>query len=463
MRTLAALALTTWLLWSPAYADRPPNIVFVLADDLGYGDLGCFGQKRFATPRIDDLAARGMRLTQHYAGSTVCAPSRCALLTGLHTGHCTVRGNTEHKPEGQAAMPGDVVTLADVLQRAGYTTGAFGKWGLGYPGSDSDPLRSGFDRFYGYNCQRHAHRYYSDYLWDDDERVTIDPTAYTHDLIFDRALEFIREQRDEPFFCFLPVTIPHAAMEAPEAAREPFRKTFAQFENAVGKYAGSEVVNPVASFAAMMQRLDGDVGRLVDLLAELGLTDDTLIVFTSDNGPHQEGGHRPDFFNSNGPYRGHKRDLYEGGLIAPTIACWPGQVAAGSESNHASAGWDWLPTLCELAGTETPYGLDGVSLVPTLTGHGEQAEHGYLYWEFHEKGGRQAVRRGEWKAVRYNVRKDSTSTPELYNLTTDPGETTNLTAQEPVIVAELAELMRTARTQSDRYRFEAKPRGPKAD
>lgn len=453
MRNLFALVLTACLFAANTYADRPPNIVFVLADDLGYGDLGCFGQKRFETPRIDELAKRGMRLTQHYAGSTVCAPSRCALLTGLHTGHCSVRGNTEHQPEGQAAMPGDVVTLADLLKQAGYATGGFGKWGLGYPGSESDPLSSGFDRFFGYNCQRHAHRYYTDYLRDDGKRITIEPTVYTHDLIFDRALDFVRDHRDEPFFCFLPVTIPHAAMEVPEAARAPFRKKFPQFENSIGKYAGSEVVNPVASFAAMVQRLDGDVGRLVDLLDELGLSDDTLIVFTSDNGPHEEGGHEPEFFDSNGPYRGHKRDLYEGGIIAPTIACWPGHVAAGSESKLASAGWDWLPTLCQLANIETPAGLDGVSLVPTLTGDGDQTEHDYLYWEFHEKGGRQAIRLGPWKAVRYNVRKNPSSTPELYNLVSDPGETTNLAAVEPAIAAELAALMDAARTPSDRYRF----------
>lgn len=382
MRVLLALLFAASLLASQALADRPPNIVFVLADDLGYGDLGCFGQRRFTTPRIDALAAKGMRLTQHYAGSTVCAPSRCALMTGLHTGHCHVRGNTEHKPEGQVPMPGEIVTLADRLKEAGYATGAFGKWGLGYPGSQSDPLNSGFDRFFGYNCQRHAHRYFTDYLWDDDRRVDIDPSVYTHDLIFEQALTFVRDNRDRPFFCFLPVTIPHAALEAPEDAVTPFREAYPQFEDRTGKYAGVTTRNPAAAFAAMVTRLDGDVGRLVDLLDELGLTDETLIVFTSDNGPHQEGGHQPKFFDSNGPFRGFKRDLYEGGIREPTIVHWPGHVPAGSESDFASAGWDWLPTLCELAASETPPGLDGVSLVATLTGEGRQAEHDYLYWEF---------------------------------------------------------------------------------
>lgn len=457
MRTLLALLLAVTLLASRADAERPPNVVFVLADDLGYGDLACFGQTRFATPRLDQLAARGMRLTQHYAGSTVCAPSRCALMTGLHTGHCHVRGNTEHEPEGQAPMPGGVTTLADLLRQAGYATGAFGKWGLGYPGSESDPLSSGFDRFYGYNCQRHAHRYYTDYLWDDDHRIEIDPTAYTHDLIFEKALEFVRdsvrEKRDRPFFCFLPVTIPHAAMEAPEEAVRPFRTRFPQFEGLIGEYAGSSFDNPAAAFAAMVTRLDRDTGRLVDLIDELGLTDDTLIVFTSDNGPHREGGHQGEFFDCNGPYRGYKRDLYEGGIRAPTIAYWPGRIAPGSESEFASAGWDWLPTLCELTGEETPSGLDGVSLVPTLIGVGKQTPHDHLYWEFHEKGGRQAIRRGPWKAVRYGVAKDPTSVPELYNLDRDPGETTDVAAEFPAIVSELAARIDEARTPSALYQF----------
>jgi arylsulfatase A len=434
-------------------AELPPNIVFVLADDLGYGDLSCFGQKRFTTPRLDELAARGMKLTQHYAGSAVCSPSRCALMTGLHTGHCAVRGNREHQGEGQEPMPGDVVTMADLLKEAGYATGAFGKWGLGYPGSASDPLRSGFDEFFGFNCQRHAHRYYTDYLWDGDRRVETDANDYTHELIFDRALDFIRAHKDGPFFCFLPVTIPHAALEIPEKDRAPFRKKFAQFETVVGKYAGAKVVNPIASFAAMVSRLDSDVGRLVDLLGELGIDDNTIIVFTSDNGPHGEGGHDPKFFDSNGPFRGRKRDLYEGGIREPTIAYWPGHIAAGTESDFASAGWDWLPTFCDLAGVATPAGLDGVSLTPTLTGAGEQQPHEYLYWEFHEQGGKQALRRGPWKAVRLGVNKNPQATPELYNLDNDPGETTNVAASETAVLAELVELMDEAHEPSSTYYF----------
>lgn len=455
MRFVALVMLAPCL--ATARAERPPNLVFVLADDLGYGDLSCFGQQKFTTPRLDRMADEGMRLTQHYAGSTVCAPSRCALMTGRHTGRCCVRGNLERGEEGQVPMPAAEVTLAELLREAGYATGAFGKWGLGYPGSEGDPVRQGFDQFFGYNCQRHAHRYYTEHLWDGAQRVDFDPHQYTHDAIFERALAFVRENRDRPFFCYLPVTIPHAAMEAPDDARRPWREAFLEFEGEVGRYAGAEVVNPVASFPAMVRRLDGDVGRLLDLLEELGLDEETLVVFTSDNGPHMEGGHRPEFFDSNGPYRGHKRDLYEGGIRVPTIVWAPGRTPAGSQSDFASAGWDWLATFCELAGATPPAGGDGVSLAPTLTGHGEQAEHDHLYWEFHEQRGKQAIRRGPWKAVRLDVRRHPDAPPELYNLESDPGETTDLAQSEPAIAAELAALMAKARTPSDVFNFGRKP------
>lgn len=459
-RRRARLFLVTLvLLAAPCCAATPeqPNIVFVLADDLGYGDLGCFGQNRFTTPRLDALAAEGIRLTQHYAGSTVCAPSRCALMTGLHTGHCAIRGNKEIKPTGQLPLPAEAVTLAERLKAVGYTTGAFGKWGLGPPGSEGGPLAQGFDEFFGYNCQRKAHRYYPDYLFDGDEKRQLDGETYSPELITERALDFISRHRRKPFFCFLPVTIPHAAMEGPEAEREPFRKRFPQFEHTVGKYAGASSVNPVASFAAMVTRLDSDVGRLVDLLDELGLTERTLIVFTSDNGPHVEGGHNPKFFNSNGPFRGFKRDLYEGGLRVPTLARWPGSVASGAESDVVSAGWDWLPTLCELAGAEVPEDIDGVSLAPTLTGRGEQFQHDHLYWEFHPLGGRQAVRRGPWKAIRLNVESDRDRTPELYHLPTDPGERRNLATERPDVLAEMVTLMDSARRPSPLFDFGSDP------
>jgi arylsulfatase A len=317
-------------------ADSKPNIVYILLDDAGYGDLSCYGQKLFKTPSIDRLAAEGMRFTDHYSGSTVCAPTRCSLMTGLHTGHTHVRGNREVQPEGQAPMPEDIVTIPRLLSGAGYKTGAFGKWGLGAPGSSSDPARH-FDRFFGYNCQREAHSYYPDHLWNNFERVPLDGKTYSATVIFDEALAFVRENREEPFFLFLPVTIPHAAMHVPEEYARPFRQKFPQFEDTIGKYAGTEVRNPVAAFAGMMTLLDEQVGELMALLTELDLDDSTLVMLSSDNGPHQEGGHKPDFFDSNGPLQGHKRDLYEGGIRAPLIARWPGRIAPGTTSSLVSA------------------------------------------------------------------------------------------------------------------------------
>ncbi|MEZ6092278.1 MAG: sulfatase-like hydrolase/transferase, partial [Pirellulaceae bacterium] len=292
-----------------------PNIIYILLDDAGYGDLSCYGQTKFQTPNIDRLASEGMKFTQHYSGSTVCAPTRCCLMTGVHTGHSYVRGNREVKPEGQAAMPADIVTIPRLLKSAGYATGAFGKWGLGAPGSSSDPAEH-FDQFFGYNCQREAHNYYPNHLWKNRQRIALDGETYTATLIGDAALRFIRDNKDRPFFAFLPVTIPHAAMHAPESYVSPFRKRFPEFEDVIGKYSGPQVKNPVAAFAGMMTLLDEQVGQILDLLAELQLDENTLVMLTSDNGPHQEGGHRPEFFDSNGPLRGHKRDLYEGGIRA---------------------------------------------------------------------------------------------------------------------------------------------------
>lgn len=429
----------------------PPNFVFVLADDMGYGDLGCYGQRRIETPHIDALAAEGVRLTQHYSGSTVCAPSRCAFMTGRHTGHTSVRGNREQQPEGQASFADDVPTLAQRLQAAGYATGAFGKWGLGYPGSGSEPRDLGFDEFFGYNCQRHAHRYYTDYLWDGGRRVDFDPTTYTHTPIYDRGLEFIRANAGQPFFCFLAVAIPHAAMEAPEVERAVWRERFAEFDEVVGEYADSQTANPIASFAAMMTILDRDVGRLSDLLEELGIADNTIVVFTSDNGPHVEGGHDPEFFDSAGGLRGVKRDLYEGGIRVPAIVRWPSRVPAGRTVDHVSANWDWLPTVCDAADVAVDEPIDGLSMVPALTGEGEQAEHPHLYWEFPYRGGRQAIRRGDWKAVRYDVATNPDRRPELYHLPSDPAESTDLSADRPQLADELGALMDASRTPSERF------------
>lgn len=451
-KSLLGLLLTCFAcpVWGAEPATRP-NIIYILLDDAGYGDFSCYGQQKFQTPHIDQLAADGMRFTQHYSGSTVCAPTRCALMTGLHTGHCVVRGNREVQPEGQAPMPAKTVTIPRLLKQAGYVTGMYGKWGLGAPGSPSDPMEH-FDYFFGYNCQRKAHNYYPDALWENDQLVPLDGQVYAHDLIMARSHDFLRKQHRQPFFLYLPVVIPHAAMQVPEAAQAPFREKFPEFEGVVGRYAGTTITNPIAAFAAMMTRLDSQVGELRQLVRELGIEENTLILFTSDNGPHKEGGHNPDFFNSNGPFRGYKRDLYEGGIRAPLLAVWQGKIAPGSISHHISAHWDMLPTFCELAGVAAPENIDGISMVPELLGRsGEQRQHDYLYWEFTERNRSQAVRQGDWKGVRNNIRQNPNSPLELYNLASDPGEQTNLADQHPEIVQQLNQLLKTAHTPSTTF------------
>lgn len=434
-----------------------PNIVYILMDDAGYGDLSCYGQTKFETPNIDRLAREGMRFTQHYAGSTVCAPTRCVLMTGRHTGHALVRGNREVQPEGQAPIPGDTVTMPKLLKAAGYATGAFGKWGLGAPGSEGDPTKQGFDTFYGYNCQREAHTYYPGHLWSNTKKVNLDGKTYAHDLIMEQALKFIRDHKDEPFFCFLPVTIPHAAMHVPEEYAAPFRKTFPQFEDKIGKYRGPEVKNPIAAFAGMMVKLDEGVGQVLDLLDELGIDDNTLVMITSDNGPHREGGHDPVFFNSNGDLRGFKRDLWEGGIRVPLIARWPGKVEAGSTSDHISAHWDMLPTFCELTEAKTPKNVDGISFVATLVGNSEdQSRHDYLYWEFYEQGGKRAARFGDWKAVQLNVHKDFNGPIQLFDLSSDLAEKNNVADQHPELVKKAKAIFVDAYEPSEHWRFAAK-------
>ena len=430
-----------------------PNLVYLLLDDAGYGDLSCYGQQKFATPNMDRLAAEGLRFTQHYSGSTVCAPTRCCLMTGVHTGHSYVRGNREVRPEGQSPMPSDIVTLPRLLKQAGYTTGAFGKWGLGAPGSPSDPAHH-FDVFFGYNCQREAHTYYPKHLWNNFEKVPLDGQTHSADVIMSEALEFVRANQEKPFFLFLPVTIPHAAMHATEEYLAPFRKKFPQFENKVGRYANTETKNPIAAFAGMMTQVDAHLGQLMQLLDELNLDDRTLVMLSSDNGPHKEGGHDPKFFDSNGPLRGHKRDLYEGGVRAPLIARWPGKIAEGNESAMISAHWDMLPTFCELAGVAVPQLVDGVSLVPELTGQSDkQPQHEYLYWEFYEQGGKRAARFGDWKAVQLNVNKDKNAPIELYFLPEDIGETNNVADDHPEVVARAIKIFADAHTPSEFWSF----------
>ena len=443
-----------------------PNIIYILADDLGYGDLGCYGQKDIRTPNLDRMAHEGILFTQHYSGSTVCAPSRSSLMTGLHTGHTPVRGNKEYQPEGQHPLPAEAATVAEILKKAGYKTGAFGKWGLGYPGSEGDPNNQGFDEFYGYNCQRIAHNYYPYFLRYNDRKIMLTGNEgrktgqYAPDLIQEQTLKFIEANKDRPFFLFVPHIIPHAELLVPDdeivrSYRGKFpEKPYEGIDDGPGYKTGGygSVETPRANFAAMVTRLDRHVGEILGKLRELGLDENTLVIFTSDNGPHGEGGADPEFFNSSGGLRGMKRALYEGGIRVPMIARWPGKIKAGSESGHVSAFWDFLPSCCELAGVKGPEGIDGISFVPTLLGqNNRQKKHEYLYWEFHEQGKRQAVRFGDWKGVRLNVAKDPNGPIELYNLRDDIGEKNNIAEQHPEIVAKIAGYMKTAWTASEHF------------
>ncbi len=450
--TLVTLALGVFGLASASAAKLPekPNFIYILLDDAGYGDLSCYGQKKFKTPVIDELAKKGLKFTQHYSGSTVCAPTRSSLMQGLHTGHTFIRGNKEIKPEGQHPLAKDLVTLPKLLKKSGYTTGMFGKWGLGAPGSEGDPMNQGWDEFFGFNCQRQAHTYYPTHLWHNDKKVPQNGKDYAHDVIMQQTMKFLKNNKDKPFFCYMSITVPHAAMQVPEEEAAPFRKKFPQYEGVIGKYAGTEVDNPAAMFAGMMTRMDRDVGRVVDELKKMGIDKNTLIMVTSDNGPHREGGHVPDFFNSNGKLKGYKRDLYEGGIRAPLVAYWPGVIKEGKTTRHISAHWDVLPTLCELSGTKIPAKTDGISFVPTLLGQNKkQQKHEYLYWEFHERGKKQAIRMGKWKAVRLNLAKNPNAAMELYDLSKDIGEENNIVANHPDIVSKIKPLFSSARTESD--------------
>lgn len=446
----------------------PPNIIFILADDLGYGDLSCYGQQKFSTPNIDKLAAQGMLFTQHYAGSTVCAPSRSALMTGQHTGHTFIRGNKEVRPEGQYPLPDSVLTLAEALRSAGYATGAFGKWGLGYPGSEGDPTNQGFDVFFGYNCQRLGHNYYPYHLWSNRDSVVLKENAgaatgtYAPELIHEKAMAFLEEHKDRPFFLYIPSIIPHAELAAPEEYLDKYRgkylpeKSYKGVDSGPefrqGPYGSQEHVH--AAFAAMIEILDRQVGEIMQKVEDLGIAENTIIIFTSDNGPHQEGGADPEYFDSNGPLRGFKRDLYEGGIRVPMIVKWPARVKAGTRTDHISAFWDVFPTLADIVQLPAPSNTDGISFLPILENKPDkQKQHDFLYWEFHERGGRMAVRKGDWKAVRYDITGNPDGPLELYRLSEDVGEDHNVADQFPDVVAEMEELFRTASVPSTVFPF----------
>ncbi|AQQ10045.1 Arylsulfatase [Sedimentisphaera cyanobacteriorum] len=447
----AAGGCSTGNMTAASKSPSAPNIIYVLVDDLGYGDLSCYGQKHFKTPNIDRLASQGMKFTNHYSGSTVCAPSRCTLMTGLHTGHCFIRGNFEMQPEGQLAMPKDTETVAKLLKRRGYKTGLIGKWGLGWPKSSGDPLNQGFDYFYGYNCQRHAHSYYPEYLWRNSQKEIIEgnlkgkTNVYSHDLLADDALKFVEENKSNPFFLYLALTIPHASMAVPEDSIKPFIGKFGEEKPYKSEGGYRNQPHPKAAFAGMVTRMDKDIGRLTSKLEELGIADNTVVIFTSDNGPHSEGGHVPAYFGSSGGLRGIKRDLYEGGIRVPFIAKWPGVIAAGTENPHISAFWDFLPTAAQIAGQPIAVRTDGISMLPALKGE-KQPEHKYLYWEFRPRG-TQAIRMRNWKAIKFI--KDGRT--ELYNLDKDPTESNDLSKTYPDVTARMEQIMLKAHEPSDEF------------
>ncbi len=448
---LGAAALFAGRTWAQASEKRLPNIVFILADDLGYGDVGCYDQRDILTPCLDKMAAEGTRFTDAYAGSTVCAPSRCCLMTGLHSGHAYVRGNRL-----VPLRPQDT-TVAELLRQAGYATALIGKWGLGEPETTGIPNRKGFDEFYGYLNQAHAHNYYPEYLWRNEQKerlegneegkpgVSLKRAQYSPDLMAKEALDFIERNKARPFFLYFSPTIPHSNNER-------------QHEDGNGMEVPSDAPYTDKAWpqeqknkAAMITRLDRMAGDVLQRLKDLGLDENTIVFFTSDNGPHKEGGD-PAFLRSSGPLRGIKRDLYEGGIRVPMIVRWPGRVPAGHVSKFPWAFWDLLPTLAELAGAKSPSGLDGISVVPALLGNeAQQRTHEYLYWEFHEGGFKQAVRMGDWKAVR-----PGTKAPlEVYALDTDPGEAHNVAAEHPDIVQRAQALFTSARTESKEWKTPA--------
>lgn len=452
-----------------AQSNTPPNIIWIMADDLGYGDLGCYGQDLIKTPNLDRMAAEGMKFRQFYAGCTVCAPSRAVLMTGQHMGHTFVRGNAGGDMSLQTLRDEDE-TVAEVLKRAGYSTALCGKWGLGddLPSALSGlPNDQGFDYFFGYLNQLHAHNYYPEFLWRNKEKVRLrnhvqrvgngyagftggfatQRIDYSHDLVMDEAFGFVGQHKDQPFFLYLGLTIPHANNEGTRGTGN------GQEVPDFGIYADRDWSDQDKGQAAMITRMDRDIGRLLDRLDTLGIDKNTVVMFTSDNGHHDEGGHETERFDPNGPLRGKKRDLYEGGIRVPLIVRWPGTTPAATESDHIGYFGDLMATAAELAGVDPQQGLDSISFVPTITGRpDQQKQHDYLYWEFYEQGGKQAVRSGRWKALRMPMFDGET---ELYDLDQDLGEAHNVAGEHPDIVKQLEGMMSDAHQPHPKW----KPRG----
>lgn len=442
---------------------RPPNVVLIVGDDLGYGELGCYGQQRIRTPRIDALARESVRFTQCYSGSPVCAPSRCVLLTGKHSGHAFVRDNIEIQPEGQLPLPEGTPTLPRLLQGAGYTTALVGKWGLGYPGSTGDPRQQGFDHFFGYNCQRHAHNHYPSSLWRNGTKITLEgntggPTGmqYAPDLMEREAIAFISGHAGDPFFLFYATTVPHLALQIPDDAREEYSGRWDDPPYDGGK-GYLPCTQPRATYAGMVARFDRSVGRILDHIDALSLTDDTIVILASDNGSTYDiGGYDAPFFRGTGPFRAAKGSLYEGGVRVPLIVRWPGHIAA-AESGHVCAFQDLLPTVLGLVGLgdRIPSAGDGISFMPTLMGRTGQRQHESLYFEFPGYGGQQMVRMGSWSGVRQDLMKDPDAPLELYDLDTDISQQHDVAADHPALVQDILSIMKGSHAPSPEFPFQA--------
>lgn len=450
-------SLTLLCITSPAIIaqQQKPNVIYILADDLGYGDLGCYGQTKFQTPNIDKMADDGVQFMQHYSACTVSAPARCGLMTGKHTGHSAIRGNSsEVGTDGKTYdthLPDAEFTLGELFKQKNYTTACIGKWGMGGIGSEGHPNRQGFDYFYGYLGQGHAHAYFPKFLHEDTTEIPLKKSEYSHDLIEVKATDFIRKNKNNPFFLYLTFTLPHAELQIPKEHRLAYEDMFMPEKPHTGNYTAQK--KPHATYAAMVSRLDASVGKIETLLKELQLDENTIVIFTSDNGPHSEGGADPKFFNSSGIYRGIKRDLYEGGIRIPMIAKWPKHFPAGKKSTLPTAFWDMMPTFGSIMNANVPKGLDGISFLPELTGKKQTKKHDFFYWEFHEGGGKQAVLQGDWKLIKLQVSNAKKTYFELYNIRKDPMETTNLLKDFPEKVKKLAAIISREHTENKVFKL----------
>ena len=454
---------------APASTPKKPNIIFIMADDLGYGELGCYGQKIIMTPSIDRIAKEGIKFTDFYSGQAVCAPARCTLMTGYHTGHSYIRDNgqpPERNPytpfPGQNPIPDDIVTVAELLKEAGYTTGCIGKWGLGNTYTPGDPVKQGFDFFYGYKCQVHAHNHYPEFLWENDSIVhlpgndgrSLRGAHHSQDLFTVEAVKFINRNQDNPFFLYLPFIIPHLSIQTTDLYLDMYKGHIPETPYKHHGYLKNPY--PHAAYAGMITQMDAAVGLIMETLKGLGLDNNTIVFFTSDNGPayNRLGGSDDKFFNSAGGLTGLKGSLHEGGIREPLVVRWPGKIKSGKVTGLPSALWDVLPTLCDIAGIQAPQGIDGISFFPTLTGTGKQQVHDFLYWEFRAYGGQAALRMGDWKLLITNLRrKNKKPALALYNLKKDPAETTNLAEKYPKKVQEGLKLMQQQHTSSRLFPF----------